>query len=136
MFVYDAERICNWICEKAGGAYTNLCTAIGIEIDGELKVAVMYENFTGGNICMVWRVDDPKCLSKKFYWMAFDYPFNQLDVHRVTGIVRTDNEKAIKINNKLGFEVEFTLKRFLKDSDALVFVMFKENCRFIKGKYD
>ena len=136
-YTFDAEKVGNWVCEKAGGGYTHLCTAIGIEIDGILQAAVMYENFTGGNICMVWRVDNPNAITRKFYWMAFDYPFNQLKVNRVTGIVREDNFKAIKVNTKLGFQQEFVLKQFLKDCDAIVFVMFKEQCKFIKGKrYD
>lgn len=136
-YVFDPERICNWICEKAGGHYTYLCTAIGVEDDnGELKAAVMYENYTGGNICMVWRCDDPKYATRKFYWMAFDYPFNQLGCFRVSGVVRKDNIKAIKVDEKLGFTHEHTLRQFNNDgTDAYLYVMFKQDCRFIRGRY-
>lgn len=132
-YAFDAERICKWVCEKSGGNYTHLCTAIGIEIDGVLQAAVMYESYTGGNICMVWRVDNPKALTRKFYWMAFDYPFNQLGCFRVSGIVRDDNHKAIKVDEKLGFKREHTLKKFNKDgSDAYIYVMFKEQCKYLE----
>lgn len=133
MFVFDAERVGNWVTDKAGGNYTNLCTAIGYEKDGQLIAGVMYDGFTGASIAMHSRIDGR--VPREFYWIVFDYPFNQLQVKNVRGIVRSNNSKAIKLNNHLGFEREAKLRDYFQDSDAIVFCMSRDNCRFLESKY-
>jgi hypothetical protein len=139
MFVFDSERVGNWVTDKAGGNYTHLCTAIGYEKDGELIAGVMYDGYTGdkvlkgGQIAMHSRID--KMPPREFYWVVFDYPFNQLQVKNVRGIVRTNNSKAIKLNNHLGFKREAMLRDYFHDSDAIVFCMGRDDCRFLGSKY-
>jgi RimJ/RimL family protein N-acetyltransferase len=139
MFVFDSERVGNWVTEKAGGNYTHLCTAIGYEQDGQLIAGVMYDGFTGkkgesgGSISMHSRIDAR--VPREFYWLVFAYPFDQLQVKNVRGIVRSNNSKAIKLNNHLGFRREALLRDYFQDSDAIIFCMSKEDCRFLGSKY-
>jgi len=136
MFVFDAERVGRWVTEKAGGTYTHICQAIGVEMDGELKVGVMYNGFTGagGSISMHWRCDDPKATSKTFFWMAFDFPFNQLGVCVVYGIVNSNNHKAKQIDEKLGFKREHVLQGYFPDGEGILYSMTREQCRWIKRR--
>ncbi len=137
MYVFDSERIGNWVCEKAGGIYQQNNICFGIEKNGELVVGVMYDGYTGenGSISMHWRVDNPKLVTRFFYWMAFDYPFNTAKVKRVTGLVDANNTHAIRVDEKLGFKCEARLVDYFPKGDALVYRMFRNDCRFLGEKY-
>lgn len=134
-FIFDAERVGKWVCEKAGGQYKEGNTAIGVEKDGELIIGIMYDGYTGSNICMHSRCDNPRIVPKKFYWMIFDYPFNQLNVKVVHVIVCETNSKAIKVNEHLGFKREAVLGDYFPEGDAIVYVMRRDDCRFLGEKY-
>lgn len=135
IFVFDAERIGKWVCEKAGGKYQQGNTGIGVELNGELIAGVMYDGYTGSNISIHSRIDNPRKVPKKFYWMVFDYPFNQLKVKRLSGIVCIINSKAQKLNEHLGFKREAILGDYFPEGDAIVYVMKKDDCRFLGDKY-
>jgi len=137
VYVFDNERIGNWVCEKAGGKYQSGGKCIGIEKDGELVVGVMYDGYTGenGSISMHWRVDNPQSITRFFYWMAFDYPFNIAKVRRVNGLVDATNTHAIRVDEKLGFICEARLADYFPKGDALVFRMYKDECKFLGEKY-
>jgi hypothetical protein len=130
-FVFDGERIGPWVHERAGGHYVPGSAGIAIERDGELVVGVTYDSYTGSNIIIHSRCDDPKATSRRFYWMIFDYPFNQLGVTCVRGLVSTGNAHAQEINGRLGFQGEAMLKDYFPDGDAIIYVMRRENCRFL-----
>lgn len=135
MFVFDSEKVSNWVCEKAGGVYRDGNTAIGVEIDGKLIAGVMYDGYTGSSISIHSRIDDSKRLPRKFYWIIFDYPFNQLKVKRLTGIVCVNNLKAQRLNEHIGFKREAVLGDYFPEGDAIVYAMYKDDCKFLKDKY-
>lgn len=129
---FDAERIGPWVCEKAGGNFKAGDTAIGLEVDGELKAGILYDSYTGASIAMHSRCDDPKAPTLQFFWIIFDYPFNQLKVKRVTGLVSSGNEAAQSIDEKLGWKLETRLADYFPDGDGLVYIMRREDCRWLK----
>ena len=131
-FIFDADIVGPWVCEKAGGEYHKGDTAIGLVIDGELKAGLLYNGYTGASISMHSRCDDKKAPNMMFYWLIFDYPFNQLKVKRISGIVSSANKEAQEIDEKLGFVRETILRDYFLDGDAIVYVMRRENCRWLE----
>lgn len=89
----------------------------------------MYDGYTESCICMHSRCDDPAHVSRKFYWAIFDYPFHFLKVKVVKALACVINNKAIKVNEHLGFKREALLKDYFPDGDAIVYSMPKEECR-------
>ena len=104
--IVQGQEVGNWVLEKTGGDWTHLCTAIGEMKDDKLVAGVVYNGFTHSSISMHSRIDEPKLVSREFYWAIFDYPFNKLKVRRATGIVKASNLKAIQLNEKLNFKRE------------------------------
>jgi hypothetical protein len=127
-YSFDARKVGEWVCEKAGGIVTEACSAIGVERDGKLVAGIMY---TGASIAMHSRCDDPAHVPRRFFFLIFDYPFNQLKVKRVTGIVSRANDKAIRVNTHLGWKYETTISDYFPDGDALVLIMRREDCRWL-----
>lgn len=112
-------------------------SAIGLEENGELIAGVVYQNHTGPNVMMhVASTGTRRWLVPAYLAACFRYPFIQLGCHRVTGLVRTDNEAAQRFDEHLGFQREGLLRRGATDGvDLIVYGMLKEECRFLEGKY-
>lgn len=130
-YCFDSTRVGTWVCEAAGGMCTEASRAIGLERDGLLIAGIMYDGYTGASIAMHSRCDDPRHVTRSFYWMIFDYPFNQLGVKRVTGLVSSANIRAQRTNEKLGWKRETTLSDYFPDGDGIVYVMRREDCRWL-----
>ncbi len=110
--------------------------AIGlIDPDKGLIAGVLYQNFNGVNISAhIAAVPGANWLTRNFLWVMFDYPFNQLGVKRITGVVPASNLAARRFDEHLGFVHEATLKDALPDGDLLLYVMWRENCRWLALK--
>lgn len=135
-FTFDSAIVGPWVCEKAGGMYHPKNPAIGLLDNGVLKVGVYYDGFTGTSIAMHSRCDDPKTPNREFYRIIFDYPFNQLKVKVVRALVSTNNQKARRIDEKLGWKYETTLVDYFPDGDGIVYVMRKAECRWIRKYHE
>lgn len=130
--IIQGKEIGDWVIEKTGGNWTHLCVAIGQKVNDKIVAGVIYDGFTHASISIHSRIDEPKLVSREFYWAVFDYPFNQLKVKRLTGIVKTSNEKANSFNEKIGFKKEALLRNYFPNDDAIIYVMWPEDCRFLK----
>ena len=133
---FDAERIGPWGCARAGGAWTpQRGTAIGrLDCDGKLMAGVLYEDFNGANIvCHI--AGEGNWASRGFLNVIFDYPFNQLNVGRITVPVASTNLKSINLVTRMGFTLESTLAQAIPDGDLHLFRMFRKECKYLEGKY-
>ena len=125
------QAVVKWVCEAAGANTTPQATAVGWMVDGKLVCGIVYDGFTGTQIAMHSRCDDPRKVSREWLFAIFDYPFNQLKVKRVTGLVSSGNLKAQRVNEHLGWRRETTLADYFPDGDGIVYIMRRENCRWL-----
>lgn len=131
MIVFDADRIGPWVCKKTGGTFEpSTSTAIGIETDGALTAGVVYDMFNGRSVCMHVAIDKP--VTREYTRVCFDYPFNQLGVNKVLGLVDSTNSKALRFDRHLGFVEEARISDAGKDGDLVILTMTRQQCRWIK----
>ncbi len=137
MIVQDSERIGRWVIEKARGSWCENNKAIGIEKNGILKAAVMYDSYTGigGSISSSFRCDDQKVITRLFYQIIFDYPFNVAEVRRITNLVNEHNIHSKEITERLGFKEETRLESYFPDGDAIIYRMYRHECRWLDAKW-
>jgi hypothetical protein len=131
-YCFDRDIVSPWVCERAGGHPTQMGSAIGQMRDGILVAGVMYDEYTGSSISMHARIDSPRSITRRFWWMCFDYAFNQLGVKRVTGMVRETNARSNKLVSHLGGRIEAILSDYFPDGDGIVYIMRREDCRCLK----
>lgn len=131
----DAHIVGPWVCERAGGTWVpGRGTAIGKVKDGQLVAGVLYEDYNGANVvCHI--AGNPGWACRQFLGLIFDYPFNQLGVRRITVPVDSTNAASIKLVEHMGFALESTLTQATPDGNLLLYVMFKEQCRYLRGRY-
>jgi len=76
-------------------------------------------------------------LSRTALAVFFGYPFQDLGVRRVTGLVAKRNKKARNLNEKLGFVQEGCLRQALFNGDSyIIYGMLRDECRWLKEAED
>lgn len=118
--------------------YSPSATGIGLKQDGELISGVVYDDYNGSNIWMhVASIPGRRWMTREYLFAAFAYPFIQLECNRITGWVEASNTDARRFDEHLGFKQEAVLKHAARDGgDVIVYVMFREDCRFIRKLSD
>jgi len=135
--IYGQEdRLLPWAQERIGVAFRRDAYTLGLEKGGELVAVVVYDGFSEFDCNMHIASDGSSAwMNKSLLVSAFAYPFIQLKLNRVTGLVPSKNEAALKFDEHLGFEREGLHRKACGDDDLISLGMLKENCRFIpKGE--
>jgi len=132
---WDADLIGPWVCSKTGGTWAKgRGTALGKMIDGELVAGVLYEDFSGTNlVCHI--AGDGNWADKYFLGLIFQYPFFGLNAKRITAPICESNKKSIALATGMGFNLEAKLRGATSKGDLLLYVMFKDECKYLRGKY-
>lgn len=128
-------RVSAFVSQQIGVEEWSNCRSIGLEKNGELVAGIVYDYYTGTNICMHIAVKGKRCMTKEFLWFMFYYPFVQLGVNRLTGIIPESNKESVRFAQGLhGAKLEARLKDAHPDGDMLIFVMFKDDCKYLRIK--
>lgn len=102
---------------------------------GEVIAGTWFEGFNGSNINMhVAAIPGRRWMTREFLHFSFAYPFLQLGVKRITGIVPESNAAARRFDEHIGFTLEARLKDAAPDGDLLIYRMFKDECRWLRLK--
>lgn len=132
----DPARVSNFVAQQLGIDGWSHCRAIGLEKDGQLIAGVVYDYYTGTNICLhIAALPNRRWLNKEFLFYMFDYPFTQLGVKRMTGIIPESNKESVRFAEGLhGCTLEARLKDAHPQGDMLIFCMFKDDCKYLRIK--
>jgi RimJ/RimL family protein N-acetyltransferase len=134
-YSFDADFVAPWVFEKAGGVwFPGSGSAIGKLKDGELIAGSVYDNWNGANI-NAHIAGIGNWADKHFMWMIFDYPFNQVGAKRITAPICSTNKKSIDLVERMGFNLEAKLHGATSKGDLLLYVMFKDECKYLRGRY-
>lgn len=133
--ISDLPRVLAFVRTQMPMAYVENMKSLGLERDGELVAGVLYEGYNGPNVWMhVAAVPGRRWMNRDYLWYCFHYPFNEMNVQRISGYVNANNEQARKFDEHLGFKVEATLSGAAPDGgDVLIYVMRREDCRFLRN---
>lgn len=128
--IVQGPEVAEWVMEKAGGMAHNGMTALGYVKDGKLVAGFAFEGFMGKSMTAHQRQDSS---ATRGFWKAVaEYVFVTCKCERVTGPVPASNEKAVRLNKKIGFEVEAVLKKAGPEGcDMLLMVLWKDKCRML-----
>ena len=125
-----------WKLMGSGEWHSQGKTALGeLADDGGIKWAAIFDNYEpGGSIHIHIAIDNPKHVTRQAISAVFEYPFYQLGVKKVLGIVNSENHAALAFDLRLGFQVEHVVKDAYDMGDMYILSMTQEQCRWIRGK--
>lgn len=134
----ENEWLGPWMTTRQDGAVwvPGAGHTIGLIDDNNQPIAVVYfDNYNEANVNMHIAAEPGKrWLTREFLWYCFFYPFEQLKVKRITGLVASNNAAARKFDEHIGFTLEATLKDAHPGGDLLVYCMRREQCRWLTLK--
>lgn len=128
--------LCAWAESKITGAKFANYQTIGVLRDGKIAAVAVYHEYRHPSIEMSFAADSPRWATRQVIYTLMAYPFDQLEVRRVTAITRKKNRKIRRLIEGIGFKLEGTL-RFAYDKpndDACVYGFFRENLEKLNGK--
>jgi len=129
----DDERCLAWAQERVGVKFRRDATAIGLERDGALRAVVVFDAFSETDAQMHIASDGTKAwMSKSLLLAAFGFPFTQLGLLRLTGLVPADNAAALAFDENIGFVREgYHPKAGPCGKDLISLGLQRSTCRFI-----
>ena len=136
MIVIGPEVV-DWVAKRThehGRFGTDI--GIGWARGGELVAGVAYADWNGPNVvCHIASDGSRRWATREYLRVIFDYPFNQLNVKRITVCVGQGNADSRRFVQHLGFGLETTLRSAHPSGDLLVYAMFKEQCQWISADF-
>ena len=98
----------------------------------EIAAVVMYGRVSRG-ACEMSVMSDGRCdwVTRAFRRAAFDYPFKVLNLNRISSFVDVDNQSAIALNVRLGFQLEGVARQYLDGRDAYAMSLLRTECKWI-----
>ena len=108
------------------------CIARYNETD-RLLGGVLFTEYRGGSVEIHMAGFDPHWVNRAMIYLAFDYPFNQLKVKKLIGLVPESNVRARNANLKLGFRIEHLVTDVYSGADSGMYIMSvrKEECKWL-----
>ena len=135
--IIDKEKVFNFLNDNGVPLHPSAgMQGLGLIKDDELIAGVMFDDYNGSNMWMhVAAIPGRRWMTRDFLYATFAYPFLQLNIRRLSGWVEADNIDARKFDEHIGFKQEAVLKQAGRNGvDVIIYSMFKDDCRFIKGK--
>ena len=130
--VYDKSIIGPWVCHRTGGSYVEQDSqTIGLVRNGELVAGVLYDHYNGRSIAMHVAAIGKFWMTRQYLHACFHYPFIQLGVNKILGLVDSTNLAAQKFDEHLGFKAEAIIKDAAPQGDLIIYSMTAADCRFL-----
>lgn len=130
----EKERVGSWVADQVGQRSTwGSFYAMGAEVNGELVSGVVFNNFNESNATAHIACSKPNKLFLELLDHSALYAFKHCGLKRLTGLVEADNEKALKLDQHIGFEIEGVMRQAgSTGQDVIVLVLWPHNFR--KGR--
>ena len=96
---------------------------------------VLFTDYWGGSVMMHFAGFGPNWASRSLIWLAFDYPFRQLNVKKVFGLIPEWNIQSRNTALHLGFEIEYMARDVFNMIDGVngmyLVSMRRDKCRWL-----
>lgn len=129
----DPERVGQWMAARGAAVYRPGSACIGLERRGELVAGTLYDYCNGASVFANIAIAGP--ITKTWLWYIFYYPFVQLGVNTLIGLIEPQNVKSQQLATHFGFTELTGIPDGAPHGDLLMYVMQREQCRFLKGRY-
>lgn len=133
MIRFGVEQHGHEIARQAGCFFNPLVDkVISRESNGKLLGGIVYKDYTGASIAMHVGRFARNWVCRDLLWVAFHYPFEQLDCSRVFGFIPSTNTQSLDFAYRLSFKYVTTVPGVYRDGDMIVLVMERDVCPWLK----
>ncbi len=134
MRVVGATGRLQWICDRVGCVLTRNARAIAaIGKHDDVRAMVAYDAWTEKSAQVHMAADVPIAW-RSLLKPAFEYPFLELNLDVLLGLVRADNEASMNLVQHFGFTEAHRVKGGAAEGiDLVLFEMRREDCQYVRA---
>lgn len=137
--IYDRQyELLLWAVKQIGiEKFRPDAQAIGHERNGKIVAVAVFDGFSDVD-CNVHLASDGSARwnSREFIVRCMAYPFIQMNLRRLTGLVPAGNERALRFNQHFGFKIEGVHREANCDGgDIISMGLLRRECRWIPAEY-
>ena len=119
MIAWAIERIPNITRLEPG-----LCFPLEVRRDGKRVAVAIYHEWRGNVIELSMAADTPRWATRSAVASILSWPFTTLGVRRITTITPEQNNRALRLNQGLGFTREGRMRDVFDDGAAAIIMGF------------
>lgn len=133
--VVDQEILGKWICKKTNAGFiAGEEQYIGlINEDGSIAAVTAFSDYNGASIRMHVAIEGK--LNREYIRYCYSYPFEQLKIKKLIGLVDSNNKEALRFDLHSGWVQEAVIKDAAPKGDIIVLTMTRHQCRFIRTNF-
>lgn len=133
--IIDQEhaRVGQWMQARGAGFYRDGSTCIGLERDGQIVAATMYDYFNGASIYASIAIAGS--ITREWLYRIFHYPFVQLGANVILGTVASSNHKSRHLTEHFGFTLLTAIPDADPSGDTLLYAMHRNHCHWIRRSH-
>ncbi len=119
-----------WLSSRTPIPWSSDFRAIGWVQDGAIVAVTGYNGFHGKTCQIHIAAEGKHWMRRAHLWSTFNYPFHQLGLTWLIGVVGSKNAPALKMDTNLGFE-EFSRipQGYADDEDIVLLRMHRDSVR-------
>lgn len=123
-----------WVVKRASVGLTPFATAIkAVDNAGVIRGMVCYDNRTHNSIEAHMAVDTPIAW-RVLLRAVFSYPFEQLHLGVLLGVIPASNARSLRMAKRLGLvEVHRVRDGWAAGEDLIIHELRRENCRWLSN---
>lgn len=132
----ESDRVGTWVMAQNDAIWLpGQGQCFGVEdSEGRLIAGIAFDNYNVAAIQIhVAALPGTHWLTRELLARVFSYPFEQLQVQKLIGLVGSTNANALRFDLALGFQIEATLKDAYPDGDLLILTMTRDQCRWLNA---
>lgn len=129
----DHERVGAWMHAQGAAQWRDGSTCVGLERQGHLVAAVMYDCYNGASIFVHIAITGR--LTPEWLWFVCHYPFAQLQCRVLIGVVASTNARSIRFVEHFGFRRRAMIPGADPTGDMLVYTLHRTDCRFLTRRH-
>jgi RimJ/RimL family protein N-acetyltransferase len=133
LMTWDQRSISRFLCPRIGMPMENMHGIASLDDKGGIIGAVGYSDWMDRSVQMHC-AGSGNWLTREFLWAVFDYPFHVAGKDVVIGLVGSNNARALKLNQRLGFRIDGRIDGAHDDGALVVMSMRRNECRWIKTR--
>lgn len=133
-------RIAQWVAHHAGCTYDVMrdhCAGIVDDsvLDSEgnprIRGGLIWTSYTGSSMMIHVAGADERWMTPDMIWLGFHFPFVQHGCVELYTVVQQVDDRAIRFNLRMGFEIVLTRPRMFASGAGLILCMERERCRWL-----
>lgn len=133
----DRHTLLAYLASKVGSSPMALVGTMPFEIlaatKGDRPVGVLLYTNLRSTSCEFSVAGEPGWVTKSTLREMFDYPFNQLGVYTILGLIRRGNTKSRKFGKDLGFVEKCVIEGGkLPADDMILYAMTRPQCHWLE----